>query len=44
MSTKSHPGDGTHGKGDKGLAAQRGHGRFVRGLLTGLVRSLRIGR
>lgn len=44
MSTKSHPGDGTHGKGDKGLAAQRGHSAFLRGLLTGLVRLLAIGR
>ncbi len=44
MSTKSHPGDGTHGKGDKGLAAQRGHGSFLRGLFTGLVRSFGIGR
>ena len=44
MSTKSHPGDGTHGKGVKGLASQRGQGSFLRRLLTGLVRSFGIGR
>lgn len=44
MSTKSHPGDGTHGKGNRGLAAQRRHGAFLRELLTGLGRSLGIGR
>lgn len=41
MSTKSHPGDGSHGKGDKGVAAQRGTDRYLRGAVTGLAGLLR---
>ena len=37
MSTKSHPGDGSHGKGDKGVAAQRPGQGFLRGTLGGLL-------
>ena len=37
MSTKSHPGDGSHGRGVKGVAShRRGRTSLLRSLVTGL--------